>query len=124
MDPSRLSCGAQTSEVHESLSMSFNLQLHFLKRSRIIDPHAPDIGTVQRPTNVKWLENVALRDLVLHEHHAACVDSRGDVYQWGDGFFGSGSAPDAEARKPKATLVGKVGVFMVFVDFLCQTMLG
>ena len=121
MDPSRLSCGAQTSE---SLSMSFNLQLHSLKRSRIIDPNAPDVGTVQRPTNVKWLENVALRDLVLHEHHAACVDSRGDVYQWGDGFFGSGSASEAEARKPKATLIGKVGTSMVFVNFLCQTMLG
>ncbi|KAL4067689.1 regulator of chromosome condensation 1/beta-lactamase-inhibitor protein II [Scleroderma citrinum] len=76
-------------------------------KSNIIDPKAPDIVTIQRPTNVKWFENVALRDLVLHEHHAACVDGRGDVYQWGNGFFGSLPTAKAEVRKPKATLRGK-----------------
>ncbi|KAG6335847.1 hypothetical protein ID866_3237 [Astraeus odoratus] len=76
-------------------------------RLNILDPNAPGVEVVQHPTNVKWLENVALRDLVLHERHAACVDARGDVYQWGDGFFGSTPTSDAEAKSPKATLRGK-----------------
>lgn len=43
--------------------------------------------------------------MALHERHAACVDARGDVFQWGDGFFGSKS----DTKTPKATLRGKVG---------------
>jgi len=43
--------------------------------------------------------------MALHERHAVCVDARGDVYQWGDGFFAS--KPDAKV--PKLTLRGKVG---------------
>lgn len=70
---------------------------------------------MQRPTNVKWLENVALRDLVLHEHHAACVDGRGNVYQWGDGFFGSVAT---ETKKPKATMCGKVGAPLTSGDLV------
>lgn len=42
--------------------------------------------SIRSPAVANWLENVALRALVLHERHAACVDARGDVYQWGDGF--------------------------------------
>jgi hypothetical protein len=59
---------------------------------------------------IAWLQNVALRDLALHENHAACVDARGDVYQWGDGFFGppSVSADGNQDRKPTPTLRGKV----------------
>ncbi|KAJ3908556.1 regulator of chromosome condensation 1/beta-lactamase-inhibitor protein II [Lentinula edodes] len=40
---------------------------------------------IQSPTTAKWLDNVALRDLALHKEYAACVDARGDVYQWGQG---------------------------------------
>lgn len=59
-----------------------------------------------------WLQNVALRDLALHENHAACVDARGDLYQWGDGFFGlSDSAQDSRSMTPKLTLRGKVRCF-------------
>lgn len=43
--------------------------------------------------------------MALHERHAASVDARGDVYQWGDGFFGLKS----DAKAPKLTLRGKVG---------------
>ncbi|KAF8892587.1 regulator of chromosome condensation 1/beta-lactamase-inhibitor protein II [Infundibulicybe gibba] len=56
------------------------------------------------PTIANWLEGVALRHLVLHQRHAACVDSRGDVYQWGDGFFGTQAT---SGRKPQLTLKGK-----------------
>lgn len=59
------------------------------------------------PTPSEWFDNVALRDLALHEQHAACVDARGDVYQWGDGFFGS--EPGTSRTKPRVTLRGKVG---------------
>lgn len=48
---------------------------------------------------------MALRDLAFHEKHAACVDASGNVYQWGDGFFGD----DKPASKnPVLTLKGKV----------------
>ena len=36
-----------------------------------------------------------------------CVDARGDVYQWGDAFFGGVTA---DGSKPEATLEGKVSV--------------
>lgn len=49
-----------------------------------------------------WLQNVALRDLVLHAKHAACVDARGDVYQWGQGLTEPGSPTG-----PILTLRGK-----------------
>ncbi|OBZ75617.1 Protein FMP25, mitochondrial [Grifola frondosa] len=51
-----------------------------------VDGELPE--SIRTPATAEWLENVALRDLALHEKHAACVDARGDVYQWGDGFFG------------------------------------
>ncbi|KDQ59428.1 hypothetical protein JAAARDRAFT_153233 [Jaapia argillacea MUCL 33604] len=72
-------------------------------KANIISPATPDIDSVPIPSPVSWLENVALRDLALHEQHAACVDGRGDVYQWGDGFFGS----HGQERAPRLTLQGK-----------------
>jgi alpha-tubulin suppressor-like RCC1 family protein len=60
---------------------------------------------VRVPSIADWLQDVALRDLVAHERHAACIDARGDVYQWGDGFFGTS---DTSERKPTLTLRGKV----------------
>lgn len=63
---------------------------------------------IRQPTIAKWLEGVALRDMQLHKRHAACVDARGDVYQWGDGFFG----PVLEGgMKPIPTLKGMVCLF-------------
>jgi hypothetical protein len=59
--------------------------------------------SLKSPSPLPWLDGVALRDLVLHETHAACVDARGDVYQWGN-VFAQGSVP----TKPIRTLRGKV----------------
>ncbi|OAX36598.1 RCC1 BLIP-II protein [Rhizopogon vinicolor AM-OR11-026] len=73
----------------------------------IIDPSEPGVERVQYPVNASWLKDVALRDLALHERHAACVDARGDVYQWGDGFFGSRPKSESEAQRPKLTLRGQ-----------------
>ena len=57
-----------------------------------------------------WLKDVALRDVALHEQHAACIDAKGDVYQWGDGYFGTvGSGNASTSGKPVLTLRGKVG---------------
>ncbi|KAG2158456.1 regulator of chromosome condensation 1/beta-lactamase-inhibitor protein II [Suillus bovinus] len=69
----------------------------------VINPNEPAVQRVQYPVNASWLKDVALRDLALHERHAACVDARGDVYQWGDGFFGSSSTSKSE---PQLTLRG------------------
>lgn len=74
---------------------------------------------IRQPTIARWLDNVALRDMQLHRRHAACVDARGDVYQWGDGFFGpmlEGSA------KPIPTLKGKVR--LLYLQELAVTKLG
>jgi alpha-tubulin suppressor-like RCC1 family protein len=66
---------------------------------------------MRQPTIAKWLEGVALRELQLHKKHAACVDSRGDVYQWGDGFFGPNLKGSA---KPIPTLKGMVIICFIF----------
>lgn len=65
---------------------------------------------MRAPASSGWFDNVAFRDLALHERHAACVDVRGDVYQWGDGFFGDASSASSSAshRRPQQTLRGKV----------------
>lgn len=61
--------------------------------------------SLKSPSPLPWLEGVALRDLALHESHAACVDARGDVYQWGDV-----SVKGNLATRPVRTLKGKVRV--------------
>ncbi len=57
-----------------------------------------------------WLRDVALRELSVHERHAACVDAKGDVYQWGEGFIGSADAGAdvSSTGRPVRTLRGKV----------------
>ncbi|KZP20852.1 RCC1/BLIP-II protein [Athelia psychrophila] len=73
----------------------------------VIAPQTPGVESVRAPASAAWLQNAALRDLALHEKHAACVDARGDVYQWGDGFFGNSPSTLDEQRKPALTLHGK-----------------
>lgn len=59
---------------------------------------------IRTPSIAEWLDGVALRDLAIHNDTAACVDSRGDVYQWGNGFTGG----DDRKKKPILTLREKV----------------
>ncbi|KAG6886012.1 hypothetical protein C0993_006128 [Termitomyces sp. T159_Od127] len=59
-----------------------------------------DTDVIRTPSIAEWLDGVALRDLAIHNDNAACVDSRGDVYQWGDGFTGR----DDQKKKPTLTL--------------------
>ncbi len=70
-------------------------------KTLLLDKEDPD--SIRTPAIAEWLEDVALRDLVLHKEHAACIDARGDVYQWGTGHFGS-----AENDSPALTLRNKV----------------
>ncbi|KAF8162931.1 regulator of chromosome condensation 1/beta-lactamase-inhibitor protein II [Crassisporium funariophilum] len=72
--------------------------------NKTLSPDGPSTDPIRTPTVAGFLNDVALRDLQLHETHAACVDARGDVYQWGDGFYGKSAAG---ARTPKLTLRGK-----------------
>jgi len=74
-------------------------------RARIISPDTSDAVQIRTPAVASFLRDVALRDLAVHASHAACVDGRGDVYQWGDGFF-SGRFASGD-RKPILTLRGK-----------------
>ncbi|KAF8061531.1 regulator of chromosome condensation 1/beta-lactamase-inhibitor protein II [Lyophyllum atratum] len=66
-------------------------------RSKTLTPEPAEV--IRTPSIAQWLDGVALRDLVLHQNYAACVDARGDVYQWGCGFAGQ----DPE-KKNKLTL--------------------
>ena len=65
---------------------------------------------IRTPAVASFLHDVALRDLAVHATHAACVDGRGDVYQWGDGFIDQRSASGDDRKKPVLTLQGKVRV--------------
>ncbi|KAF9264847.1 RCC1/BLIP-II [Marasmius fiardii PR-910] len=60
----------------------------------------PEAENFRFPQAAEWLNKVALRDLAFHKTYAACVDARGDVYQWGEGF-------NTENTKPRLTLGGK-----------------
>jgi hypothetical protein len=60
-----------------------------------------NIDNFRVPVIAQWLDGVALRDLSIHRDHAACVDARGDVYQWGQGH-------STEESRPSLTLRGKV----------------
>ncbi|TBU32306.1 RCC1/BLIP-II [Dichomitus squalens] len=72
-------------------------------KTHVLDDALPE--SIRVPSHSEWFNNVALRDLALHEQHAACVDARGDLYQWGDGFLGN-EAGSSRAR-PELTLKGK-----------------
>lgn len=77
-----------------------------IPRTHILLPEGHTPESIRAPADAAWLHDIALRDLALHEKHAACIDAKGDVYQWGEGFFDSSRT--AEASKPLLTLRGKV----------------
>ncbi|KAL1658119.1 regulator of chromosome condensation 1/beta-lactamase-inhibitor protein II [Schizophyllum commune] len=71
-------------------------------KSKTLDPEQAE--SLRLPFLANWLNGVALRDLALHENYGACVDAKGDVYQWGEGYSGAEAQKDG---KPAATLRGK-----------------
>ncbi|KAK1232984.1 hypothetical protein PQX77_003898 [Marasmius sp. AFHP31] len=68
-------------------------------RSQVLSKGSEN-DVLRLPQAAEWLNDVALRDLAFHKTHAACIDARGDVYQWGEGF-------SKEQNKPCRTLSGK-----------------
>ncbi|KAF4615364.1 hypothetical protein D9613_003265 [Agrocybe pediades] len=72
--------------------------------NKTLSPYVSGDEAIRSPAVAHCLDGVALRDLQLHEKHAACIDGRGDIYQWGDGFFGHTLAGSS---LPKLTLRGK-----------------
>ncbi|KAK0210611.1 regulator of chromosome condensation 1/beta-lactamase-inhibitor protein II [Desarmillaria ectypa] len=95
--PSKVTRGSdiKNSEVLQSVVWGSNKS-----KTLLLDKEDPD--SIRTPAIAEWLEDVALRDLVLHKSHAACVDARGDVYQWGAGHFDS-----VEHDSPALTLRNK-----------------
>jgi len=91
--------------------------LKLLDRNNTLLPGAENQDSIRSPTTATWLENVALRDLAIHQGHAACVDARGDLYQWGTAF-------DAEsAEKPSRTLKGKVTLRTTLIESVAESYL-
>jgi hypothetical protein len=74
-------------------------------RNHLINPERDSNDCIKFPTYAPELFQSPLRDLALSSSHAACVDASGDVYQWGDSFFGS---EHTESKRPQLTLQGKV----------------
>ena len=74
-------------------------------RNHLIAPERDSNDYIKSPTYAPQLFSCPLRDLAFSGSHAACVDASGNVYQWGDSFFGS---EDIECRRPRLTLQGKV----------------
>ncbi|KZV90442.1 hypothetical protein EXIGLDRAFT_837841 [Exidia glandulosa HHB12029] len=72
-------------------------------KSKLISPEASAADSFRSPAALD-LQLPPVRDLALAATHGALVDARGDVYQWGDGHFGTRSVDN---REPMATLKGK-----------------
>ena len=83
--------------------LSFFLYYNSFVRFNLLSPDSVD--TIQTPQSVPWLRDVALRDLALHEKHGACVDVKGNVYQWCSGI----TIPNS---KPTLSLRGKVRYYL------------
>ncbi|KAH6896476.1 regulator of chromosome condensation 1/beta-lactamase-inhibitor protein II [Coprinopsis sp. MPI-PUGE-AT-0042] len=75
-------------------------------RAKILSHASPTDESIRSPSVARWLDGIALRDLQLHERHAACVDAKGDVYQWGEGYLGD-LQWEGDSHSPKLTLKGK-----------------
>ncbi|KAL1748127.1 regulator of chromosome condensation 1/beta-lactamase-inhibitor protein II [Schizophyllum fasciatum] len=80
-------------------------------KSKTLDPEQAE--SLKLPLLANWLNGVALRDLALHECYGACVDAKGNVYQWGEGYSGSDAQTDG---KPTPTLRGKNIVQLQLTD--------
>jgi len=56
-----------------------------------LSPNTSKSRSIRTPTVATWLDDVALRDLRLHDSHAACVDARG--------MFTSGDTDSYQANR-------------------------
>ena len=75
----------------------------------MVAPQTTSTDAVRVPNDIPWLRGVALRDLSLAEKYGACVDAKGNVYQWGTGFVPAVGGPS----NPSAVLRGKVLILYV-----------
>ena len=98
-----LSTVAWGSNRHAYCSQSSDFFSDVNARSGLLSPDSS--SEVCGPTILKWLDNIALRDLAFHKYYAAYTDARGDVHQW------NGNA--SSQQSPKLILEGKVGITIV-----------
>jgi hypothetical protein len=71
-------------------------------RNSLLVPDS-SLKSVKTPIPSPALINTALRDLKVSEAYGACIDARGDVYEWGPGY----SKAD---RRPQKVFSGKVSI--------------
>ncbi|KZT44140.1 RCC1/BLIP-II protein [Sistotremastrum suecicum HHB10207 ss-3] len=75
-------------------------------KNHVLSSSSDEAAPIKRPELSPIISNTALRDLAVTEEYGVCVDARGDIYQWGDGFSGPLSPSDRPPR-PQKTLSGK-----------------
>ncbi|RUS27608.1 hypothetical protein BC938DRAFT_482995 [Jimgerdemannia flammicorona] len=76
-------------------------------RYGIAAPNDPQ-STVRSPKRFDFFDGKFLRSVALAKRHAAAVDDNGDVYQWGDNFFGPRpTSNDTAGLVPELTLKGR-----------------
>ena len=66
----------------------------------IVDPSNLSEPVIRKPRRLAMLDGSMLRSLDMSEKHAAAVDHKGNVYQWGSGFVD-------KKHEPQITLSGK-----------------
>lgn len=74
---------------------------------RTLDLASSEPTSLRTPTEAAFLSGRAFRDVALHEKHAAFVDARGDLYQWGSAL--------GDGLNPICTLKGKVRELCIYV---------
>ncbi|KAF8682603.1 ERAP1-like C-terminal domain [Rhizoctonia solani] len=105
-DPNSIAASISGSKNTAPLKLEDDGKLHtYVWGSNKYNILSPGSGkdTIRTPEDVISWTGLALRDLAFHEKHAACVDAAGDVYQWGDAYYGEGNSSGG----PQRTLSGK-----------------
>ncbi|CCO26128.1 aminopeptidase 2 [Rhizoctonia solani AG-1 IB] len=105
-DPNAVSASISGSKNTAPLKLEDDGKLHtYVWGSNKYNTLSPgnNKDAIRTPEDVLSWTGVVLRDLAFHEKHAACVDAAGDVYQWGEAYYGEGNPSGG----PQRTLSGK-----------------
>lgn len=71
-------------------------------------PPSAGVSTVKSPRVTTYIPpSTPLRDLALQDEYGAAVDINGDIWMWGQGYYGNEQVGEASGQ-PVQSLRGKV----------------